>query len=139
MPEFLHPGVYVVEVDGAVRPIEGVPTLTTGFVGSALLARLEGLAEQIAPGWTDRNDSDPGVALLSLAAWLAETVLYREERIGDSAATSAARLAAAALHALDGRELPKGTRLRKVQFHERATAAGEDSGQQGQCIFIRKS
>jgi phage tail sheath protein FI len=35
MPEFLHPGVYVLELPSAVRPIEGVSTSTAGFVGVA--------------------------------------------------------------------------------------------------------
>lgn len=33
MPERLHPGVYVEEVSGGVRPIEGVGTSTAAFVG----------------------------------------------------------------------------------------------------------
>src|SRR5437016_11885395 len=35
MPEFLHPGVYVLEVPSAVKPIEGASTSTAGFVGVA--------------------------------------------------------------------------------------------------------
>src|SRR5438552_13960841 len=35
MPERLHPGVYVEEVSGGVRPIEGVSTSTAAFVGEA--------------------------------------------------------------------------------------------------------
>lgn len=33
MPEYLAPGVYIEEVSSGVRPIEGVGTSTTGFVG----------------------------------------------------------------------------------------------------------
>jgi len=33
MPEYLAPGVYVEEISGGVRPIEGVATSTTGFAG----------------------------------------------------------------------------------------------------------
>ncbi|MFI5175233.1 MAG: phage tail sheath family protein [Terriglobia bacterium] len=33
MPEYLAPGVYVEKIEGAVKPIEGVPTSTVGFVG----------------------------------------------------------------------------------------------------------
>lgn len=43
------------------------------------LARIPALA----PEWTDHNPSDPGIALLELAAWLTETVLYRSTRIDD--------------------------------------------------------
>src|SRR5262245_8155438 len=35
MTELLHPGVYVLEVPSAVRPIEGVSTSTAAFVGTA--------------------------------------------------------------------------------------------------------
>jgi uncharacterized protein len=35
MPELLHPGVYVLEVPSAVKPIQGVSTSTAGFVGVA--------------------------------------------------------------------------------------------------------
>ena len=35
MPEYLAPGVYVEEIDLGSRPIEGVSTSTTGFVGMA--------------------------------------------------------------------------------------------------------
>jgi phage tail sheath protein FI len=35
MPERLHPGVYVEEVSGGVKPIEGVGTSTSAFVGEA--------------------------------------------------------------------------------------------------------
>ncbi|HEX6745755.1 MAG TPA: phage tail sheath subtilisin-like domain-containing protein [Longimicrobium sp.] len=36
MPEYLAPGVYVEEVELGPRPIEGVSTSTTGFVGAAV-------------------------------------------------------------------------------------------------------
>jgi phage tail sheath protein FI len=35
MPERLHPGVYVEEISGGVKPIEGVATSTSAFVGEA--------------------------------------------------------------------------------------------------------
>lgn len=35
MPERLHPGVYVEEVSGGVKPIEGVSTSTAAFLGEA--------------------------------------------------------------------------------------------------------
>lgn len=35
MPELLHPGVYVQELPGAVKPIEGVSTSTAAFIGVA--------------------------------------------------------------------------------------------------------
>src|SRR5436190_18275686 len=35
MPEYLAPGVYVEEISTGARPIEGVSTSTTGFIGQA--------------------------------------------------------------------------------------------------------
>ena len=138
MPEILHPGVYVVEVKGGVRSIEGVPTSTADFVDAALLVRLKALAEIAAPGWTDTNEHDPGVALLSLVAWLSEATLYRMDELPDRAAVSAARIAAVALHALRNRELPDETRVCGVRFYERATVATEASERRANCVLIRR-
>lgn len=35
------------------------------------------------PEWTDWNESDPGITLLQLQSWLAETVLYRLNQLPD--------------------------------------------------------
>src|SRR4029079_1917223 len=35
MSEFLHPGVYIEEIERGPRPIEGVPTSTAAFLGEA--------------------------------------------------------------------------------------------------------
>lgn len=35
MPEYLHPGVYIEEIERGPRPIEGVPTSTAAIVGEA--------------------------------------------------------------------------------------------------------
>ena len=35
MPEYLHPGVYIEEIERGPRPIEGVPTSTAALVGEA--------------------------------------------------------------------------------------------------------
>src|ERR1700737_3265257 len=35
MPEYLHPGVYIEEIERGPRPIEGVPTSTATFLGEA--------------------------------------------------------------------------------------------------------
>jgi Bacteriophage tail sheath protein len=42
MPELLHPGVYVLEVPSAVRPIEGVSTSTAAFIGVAEKGQVSG-------------------------------------------------------------------------------------------------
>ena len=33
------------------------------------------------PEWTDHNDSDPGITLLQMFAWLSEIVIYRLNRV----------------------------------------------------------
>src|SRR5438552_6059518 len=33
------------------------------------------------PEWTDHNDSDPGITLMQMFAWLAEIVIYRLNRV----------------------------------------------------------
>jgi len=35
MPEYLHPGVYIEEIERGPKPIEGVPTSTAAFLGEA--------------------------------------------------------------------------------------------------------
>ncbi len=35
MPEYLHPGVYIEEIERGPRPIEGVPTSTAALLGEA--------------------------------------------------------------------------------------------------------
>ncbi|HEY6147741.1 MAG TPA: hypothetical protein VIZ69_08575, partial [Thermoanaerobaculia bacterium] len=74
MPEFLYPGVYLEET-AAGKPIEGVPTSTDR-------ARLQNLADEVrravrvhAPEWTGTNESDPGITLAELVAFLADEVL----------------------------------------------------------------
>jgi predicted phage baseplate assembly protein len=37
-----------------------------------------------APSWTDHNAHDPGITLLELLAWIAESDIYRVDRIPDS-------------------------------------------------------
>lgn len=138
MPEYLHPGVYVVEVDGGVRPIEGVSTSTAGFVDGMLLRPLRALAERLAPGWTEPNDHDPGVALLSLIAWISEATLFRTEPISDESAAAAAKLAAVALRALQDRELPDGSGVRKVRFYKHAVVSRDSSERDSTCAVIRQ-
>jgi hypothetical protein len=48
-----------------------------------------------APGWTDRNDADPGITILQLFAFLSENLLYRGPVEGGASA------AARTIHALD--------------------------------------
>jgi hypothetical protein len=52
-----------------------------GRLAAEIAARLT----EHAPGWTDHNDSDPGVTLLQAFAFLSETLLERANRIPDRA------------------------------------------------------
>ena len=39
------------------------------------------LIPRYAPSWTDHNESDPGITVLELLAWLVEQDLYRTNRV----------------------------------------------------------
>ena len=72
MPEFQAPGVYVVEIESSVGSIPGVPThIDDEELRSMTLLLRERLA-RYSPGWTETNDSDPGVMLLEVLAWLGD-------------------------------------------------------------------
>jgi len=43
------------------------------------------LVPRFAPEWTDRNDSDPGVAITKLFAWMTELTLYRLNQVPERA------------------------------------------------------
>jgi hypothetical protein len=45
----------------------------------------------LAPGWTDRNDADPGITLLEMLAYLAEG-LQRERGVVDDGSSAASRI-----------------------------------------------
>ena len=42
---------------------------------------MRALIPRYAPAWTDHNDSDPGIMLLQLFAWVTEGTIYRLNRI----------------------------------------------------------
>ena len=46
-----------------------------------LFAEMRALIPRYAPEWTDHNESDPGIMLLELFAWLTEALIYRINRI----------------------------------------------------------
>jgi phage tail sheath protein FI len=126
MPEYLSPGVYIVEVKGNVHPIEGVPTSTADLLDPDCLARLRAKRSALAPSWSDGAEHDPGVALLELAAWLAETTLARLDRVPDRAALAYMRLLAASLHALEGQHLPPHGFVHRVARRRDAHSTGRD-------------
>ena len=105
MPEYLHPGVYVVEVEGHARPIEGVPTSTEAFVGSLLAFARERIPT--LPGWTDHNVSDPGITLVELLAWVADAaLLVGLHRVGEREAVQLSRAVASSLALLQRAKAP---------------------------------
>ena len=126
MPKYLSPGVYVVEVASNTRPIEGVSTSTASLVGPEVMAQLPLLVAD----WTERNDSDPGIALIELFAWLTESLIYRSTKIPERnrvafvqqmperGTVAAARLAAAALALVTDRPQSSSSVLKHVCFFE---------------------
>jgi len=49
----------------------------------ALVRELVTVVRRYSPEWTGSNESDPGITLLELFAWLAETLLFRAATIPD--------------------------------------------------------
>lgn len=46
-----------------------------------LVAEARSLIPRYAPEWTNHNDSDPGITLLQLFAWMTDLLLYRLNRV----------------------------------------------------------
>src|SRR6266496_665990 len=51
-----------------------------------------------APEWTDHNDSDPGITLMQMFAWLAEIVIYRLNRVPEKSYVKFLELMGIELH-----------------------------------------
>ena len=116
MPEYLAPGVYVVEVASGIKPIEGVKTSNTTLRNIARdITRNLGAG---SPLWTDLNHSDPGVTLLELFAWLTELLVLRTNALPECGSRHASRLAAAALALIAGREPKPGSPFKAVRFFD---------------------
>lgn len=49
-----------------------------------LVEEMRALIPRYAPDWTDHNESDPGIMLIELFAWLTETLIYRLNRIPEA-------------------------------------------------------
>ncbi|HEY0878482.1 MAG TPA: hypothetical protein VGE10_08505 [Zeimonas sp.] len=94
MAEYLAPGVYLEETDSTPTPIPGVSTSIDDATARTLTESVRRVVN--VPDWTDSNESDPGVTLIELFAWLAESLVYGQD--GASRARSdAARRAFARL------------------------------------------
>lgn len=50
---------------------------------NALFAELKKLIPRYSPEWTDHNDSDPGITLLQLFAYLGDLMIYRLNQVPD--------------------------------------------------------
>jgi hypothetical protein len=124
MPEYLHPGVYVVEVANGVKPIEGVET-STGDVLGPCIGRWKALSARRLAGSGAATESDDSVALLQLLSWAAESLASREDPLPMRARVPAERLLTAALALLDG---CAGTRRGVVARVERFGGPPESDG-----------
>jgi hypothetical protein len=95
MLEHLYPGVYVEEYDARAKPIPGVSTSTGEFALQSLAAELRETVRRVEPDWTGHDAADPGVTLLEVLAWIAETVIYRASTIPERGRQAAMRAVAA--------------------------------------------
>ena len=103
MPEYLHPGVYLVEVDTQPTPIPGVSTSTEAFLDSLLALARERVR---GPEWTDHGVHDPGITLLELLAWAADSALFRFNQIGEREAVHLSRAVVSCLALLQRAQAP---------------------------------
>ena len=69
-----------------------MPKLDDAAYGD-IAATLRTRVDAHAPEWTDNNESDPGILLLELFAFVTESLLYRQNLIPERGRSSAARLA----------------------------------------------
>ncbi len=49
-----------------------------------LMEELRALIPKYCPEWSDHNASDPGITLVELFAWVAETLIYRTNRVPEA-------------------------------------------------------
>ncbi len=115
MPEYLYPGVYVEETGAGFKPIPGVSTSLDSAVLGSLGAEFRRAMQTYVPEWTNRDESDPGVTLLEVFAFLAENLLFRTNEIPARGRPAALR-AAAALAALGHASEPGCESLKRPLF-----------------------
>lgn len=94
MPEYLSPGVYVEEIDSGAHGVPGVSTSIGDERMRSLVAELKNAVRALDPTWTIASDTDPGVSLLEIMAFLAENLLYRFNEIPERGRIAALRAAA---------------------------------------------
>ena len=65
---------------------------------NSLVAEARARIDQLCPEWTDRSDSDPGMVLLDLFAYLTETMIYRLNRLPEKVYIELLNLLGVRLH-----------------------------------------
>src|SRR5262249_20918885 len=115
MPKAAYPGVYVEEFDSGVHTIEGVPTSTDAETLKKVVAAMQVAVGDALPGWIDFNETDPGVTVVEVLAYLAENMLYRSSVIPQRGRYAALR-AATALASLANPCAAESEPLRRVHF-----------------------
>jgi hypothetical protein len=115
MPEYLSPGVYVEEMDAGVNAIPGIPTSIDSATLESLAADFRRAMQTYVPQWSDRAETDPGVTLVEVLAFVAESLVFRANEIPERGRAAALR-AAAALAALGLTCEPPGESLKRPLF-----------------------
>ena len=116
MPEYLSPGVYVMEVASGVKPIEGVSTNINEILGPCI-EHWRKLMENHYPDLATESEADHAILLLQFVAWAAESLAQRTERLPERGRLPASRLATAALALLAAdHEEPCGVVARFARF-----------------------
>ncbi|HLN63068.1 MAG TPA: putative baseplate assembly protein [Symbiobacteriaceae bacterium] len=82
-----------------------------------LLAEARRLIPHYTPEWTDHNDSDPGIALLQVLAWLGEQIIYRLNRVPAKNYVEFLRLAGVQLRPATSARTLLTFRLKENQEH----------------------
>jgi hypothetical protein len=131
MMEYLYPGVYVEEIETVAKPIDGVSVSIDEDRLRSLIAALQQTVHSHLPEWTNLNESDPGVTLLQLFAWLASALVYRAEQLPDSgrmwAFRGAARLFELAGASAASSETPKRPSYFSGQMLDATTLQSEQN------------
>ena len=125
MPEYLAPGVYVVEVPMDPKPIEGVSTSTERIVGLEVLGGIRRLIDQLHAG-NESPDEDVAKALLELLAWAADEIARALDQLEGEAWLPTAGLTAAVLSlAMKIRTRPDDGAIQRIcHFQGRRCAKG---------------
>ena len=71
-----------------------------------LVEEMRALIPRYAPEWTDHNESDPGIMLVEMFAWLAEALIYRTNRITANSERRMLALLGVPASQPDGSQLP---------------------------------